>query len=102
MHGAAADRRGSAIRQRSLVVYPCRAPEVAPPTAKAERRPIASALTQTKGAAEVSPAFAKPTKNLGGSDGGRAQGIVVRESFECVCALDCDLQLTRGQILGFL
>ena len=25
--------------------------------------------------------------NLGGSDGGRAQGIVVPESFECVCAL---------------
>ena len=54
---------------------------------EASRTGSASALTQTKGAAEVSPAFAKPTKNLGGSDGGRGQGIVVRESFECVCAL---------------
>jgi hypothetical protein len=25
--------------------------------------------------------------NLGDSDGGRAQGAVVAESFECVCAL---------------
>jgi len=45
------------------------------------------ALTQTEGAAEISPPFVKPTMNLGGSDGGRAQGIVVPESFECVCAL---------------
>jgi hypothetical protein len=37
----------------------------------------ASALTQTEGAAEVSPPFVKPTMNLGGSDGGRARGIVV-------------------------
>jgi transposase len=29
----------------------------------------------------------KPTMNLGGSDGWCAQGIVVPESFECVCAL---------------
>jgi hypothetical protein len=30
----------------------------------------------------------KPTMNLGGSDGWCAQGIVVPESFECVCALE--------------
>jgi hypothetical protein len=49
---------------------------------------LASALTQTKGAAEVSPPFVEPTMNLGDSDGGRPRGAVVAESFECVCALD--------------
>ena len=51
------------------------------------RKRPASALTQTEGAAEVSPPFVKRTMNVGGSDGDRAQGIVVRESFECVCGL---------------
>jgi hypothetical protein len=48
---------------------------------------LPSALTQTKGAAEVSPPFVEPTMNLGDFDGGRPRGAVVAESFECVCAL---------------
>jgi hypothetical protein len=48
----------------------------------------ASALTQTEGAAEVSPPFVKPTMNLGGSDSGRAQRIVVPMyvRYHCRCA----------------
>jgi hypothetical protein len=41
-----------------------------------------SALTQTEGAAEISPPFVKPTMKLGDPDGGRSQGAVVAESFE--------------------
>jgi hypothetical protein len=49
---------------------------------------MSSALTQTDGAAEVSPSLMPAGINRAGSRGGNASVMVAAESFERVSALD--------------
>jgi hypothetical protein len=64
----------------------------------ADEQQVASALTQTDGAAEVSPSLMPAGINRAGSRGGNASVMVAAESFERVSALaaHCDLPLHRG------